>query len=106
MSAHGSNHRVVSIVCRAGLGVGVLLVVAGALWQALAKPEDIWSESKAEEFLQARTRWHDLEYSDPHQPSANESAERAAQRQAAQKRFEKIQAELNDAISTHRHRGT
>ena len=106
MVANGSRRRVIGIVCQAGLIVGMMLVLGGAFWQALAKPEHVWSETKAEEFRKAQTVWHDLQYNDPRQPSAPESAERAAQRKAAQRQFEKIQAELDVAITTHRYRGT
>jgi hypothetical protein len=106
MVSNGSSRRIGTMVCQAGLVAGTLIVVAGALWQTFARPEHVWPEAKAEEFRSARTAWHDLVYNDPEQPTAPESAERAAQREAAQKRFEQIQAELEDAISTHRHRGT
>jgi hypothetical protein len=106
MVATKSSRRFAGVICQGGLVVGMLLVVAGALWQAFAKPENVWSEAKAEEFRKTRAAWHDLQYNDPTTDSASESADRAAQRKAAQRQFEKIQAELDDAITTHRHRGT
>ena len=106
MTATGSRRRTVRIVCQVGLVIGMLLVLAGAAWQTLAKPEHVWSPKQAEEFREARTAWHNLQYGDPQQPSALESAGRAAQREAAQRRFEQVHDELEDAIATHRHRGT
>ena len=104
MATSSPNSRVV-IACQAGLVVGMLLILTGALWQIFAKPEHVWSESKAAELQEARTAWHDLTYSDPEAPSAPESAERAAQREAARREFQRLQAELDEAVATHRHRG-
>jgi hypothetical protein len=101
----GSGRRIVVIGCQIGLAMGLALVVAGALWQALARPEHVWSEAKAEEFRQAQTVWHNLQYDDSGLPSS-ERADLAKQREAAQRHFEGIQADLERAISTHRHRGT
>jgi hypothetical protein len=106
MVAKESSRRMLGVGCQAGLVVGMLLVLAGALWQAFAKPEYVWSDTKAEEYRKSRAVWHDLQYNDPRQPSAPESADRAAQRVAAQRQFEQVQSELDKAIATHRHRGT
>lgn len=103
--ATGSSNRRVVIACQAGLVVGMLLVLVGALWHVFAKPEHVWSESKAAELQAARTAWHDLTYSDPASPSAPESPERAAKREAARKEFEQLQAELDEAVDVHRQRG-
>jgi hypothetical protein len=100
-----SSNRLIVIACQAGLVVGMLLVLAGALWQIFARPEHVWSESKAAKLQAARTAWHDLTYSDPASPSAPESPERAAQRAAARKNFEHLQSELDEAVDVHRQRG-
>ena len=87
MVATKSSRRFVGVACQGGLVVGMMLVIAGALWQAFAKPENVWSEAKAEEFRRTRAAWHDLQYNDPTTSSASESADRAAQRKAAQRQF-------------------
>jgi hypothetical protein len=106
MATSGSSRRIVPMVCQTGLALGVLVVLAGALWQTFAKPQHVWTMAKAEEYRAALSELHMLIYDDPSAPSAPETPERAAARAAAKERFNRIQTELDDAIATHRHRGS
>jgi hypothetical protein len=105
MATSGSSRRVVPMICQAGLVVGMLVLLAGALWQNFARPQHVWTEDKAEQYRAAQSQLHTLIYDDPAAPSAPESPERAAARDTAKERFNRIQQELDDAIETHRHRG-
>jgi hypothetical protein len=105
MEISESSRRTVEIICLGGLVLGVVLAVAGGAWQALVKPEHVWSQEEANQMQAARTEWHNLIYDDPQSPVAAESTARQRQREAAQRRFEEMQTELDSAIASRRYRG-
>lgn len=90
----------------AGMALGIALIAAGLLWNALAKPEHVWSKEQADEFEAARHAMHDLTYDSPSTTSSGISADaREAQMAAAKQRFEKIEADLAVAASRQREAG-
>lgn len=89
------------ILCLTGMAIGIALVAAGSLWNALAKPEHVWSNEQASEFETARNAMHELTYDLPRTPASpdNSADSREAQMAAAKRRFEKIEADLAAARS-------
>ena len=90
-----------------GMALGVALVVAGLLWNALAKPEHVWSREQAIELETARHAMHELTYDFPQTPASpgNSADSREAQMAAAKRRFEKIEADLVAARSRQQQTG-
>lgn len=105
MDTFGRRDRRIAFACLAGLSVGVILIVAGGLWQLFAGPRLVWSPEQVREHRAARMAWHDLQY-DEGAPDAAADTGRQAQIDAARARFERIQADLDSAIALHEGRGT
>jgi hypothetical protein len=89
--------RAVSRVCLAGAIAGALLVVSGAIWSAVARPQSVWTAAQADEYREAAAAAHAA--SDAHegagvQGGAESSADKSA---AAKQRFARIAAELENA---------
>jgi hypothetical protein len=81
----------------------MLTVLAGAVWQwrAAASPENFWSQQQAEEYAAAHDAYHaslhDHESDGAHSGHAHEGEAAGGAPSEARQRFERIEAELQNA---------
>lgn len=86
--------------------VGVILVLVGINWNAIAPPKANWSPQQADEYTDAALALHSAAHAHEHDASEDSDerpehdAEYQANRAAAQLRFDSIRQDLDEAIVT------
>lgn len=89
-----------------GLALSIALMISGVLWSQLARPEHVWSEQQAKEFLEARNALHAASHSgkthanhqDGHADHDHSSAGGGeAEFEQVQQRFNAVRQELEAA---------
>jgi hypothetical protein len=90
--------------------VGLILaagaILAGLTWSAIVRPEHVWSERQAREFIAARDALHVLgEHEGAHHNATRGPAPEPApaELEAARQRFAKIEGELQRARTLQKH---
>jgi hypothetical protein len=108
MDREDSSRRML-VVCQAAVFIGVAMIVAGFVSKATVRPSAVWSKEQAKELTDARNALHDLTYNHEAGPATaktpSESTDRDAARAAAQARFDRIQADLEQAQTAGHQRG-
>jgi hypothetical protein len=98
-----TGRRSLPILFASGLCVGVVAILAGAMWTTFVTPTSVWSQAQAAEFEAANSAVHAV------REKYGESLESAAAKgeiAAAQERFRRIESQLESARYAHDRWGT
>lgn len=98
--APGRTRRATSAVCLAGVALGVLAALGGAIWQRAALPRHVWSAEQSQEYAAAYADLHaaTVDHDHDHEPGGAEAADAGhTNLAAAQARFDRVAAELKSA---------
>jgi hypothetical protein len=83
------------LLCVAGIGVGLLLIVCGLFWRTATTQESFWTEEQAREYKAASDALH--AHGETGGAAPAEAGELNPEVAAARERFAQIQAELEEA---------
>lgn len=104
MSEIASTNRLSTSICLAVLAVGLIVIVIGVAWPKIVTPAMVWSPEQAEELRRAGDAFHAArEQTRPE--SAGTSDPQATPRALAEKRYNRLQADLEAAQKVRTHWG-
>lgn len=104
MSEVAPKNRLLTTVCLAVLVIGLLVIAVGIAWPKIVTPAMVWSPEQAEELQRAGDAFHAArEQTRPESAGAGDP--QATPRALAEKRYNRLKADLEVAQQVRSHWG-